>query len=152
MDVEQMIWLAAIETGYARDGQWIPWADAKIIQLDEPPLWLLQVCVQQTTEEAIRVLGPTSYEDRIRVRIGFMYLTYERDKTELLPLLSEACRLTEEHDDFRMECREFWTLEKEAAERPAFVPGYRPLADRVAKAFKPFSDLARRMWSKLHGE
>ncbi len=161
MEEALRVWIAAIESRYARDGEWIPWADAWILKLDEPPLWLLHVCVEQSSREALSVLYPgLAYSwkewsdplDWIRLRLGFYYLAHERDQSDLHALFVKVFEIAENCNTIEAEVSELLKLWREVGERPAFVPGYRSLAERVAEAFKPFSDLARLKWSRLHDE
>jgi hypothetical protein len=120
-------------------------------------LWLLHVCVERTAKDALAVLYPACRSvaqevwnrlDWTGLRLGFLYLSYERDGTDLLRLLLKAGELTD-RADFRVGCEAFYHLANEIDRDGPIAP--RPLSkgDRVAELFKPFSQSAQQLWSAM---
>jgi hypothetical protein len=89
--------------------------------------------------------------DGVDLLLGFMYLKYQRDGSDLSVLLLKAGDLSD-RANFRVECGEFYDLANEVAAGARGDPAARSLPDRVAVLFGPFSDLAERSWVRLQGE
>jgi hypothetical protein len=160
LDEALLTWIAAIESGFARDGEWAAWADRQITQLDEPPLWVLNVCVAYTPKKALHALWPAwgtiaqevwTRLDLTGLRLGFMYLDYERNGISLLAMLLKAGELTD-GTNYRVGCEVFYMLANEIRGNGPMLSSPRPLVERVAELFRPFSDSARYRWSRLQGE
>jgi hypothetical protein len=154
LDEALLVWIAAIESGFARDGEWVAWADRHITRLDEPPLWLLHVCVEQSTKEALAAVYPACGSipqdvwnrlDWIDLQLGFMYMAFERDKSDLLALLLKAGDLTD-RANFRIGCEAFYMLANEIDGKGPTVPSPYSLTERVADLFRPLSELAKSHW------
>jgi hypothetical protein len=162
LDEALLVRIAAIDTGFARDGDWIAWADHQIVRLNEPPLWVFHACVVDTAKEALAVLypacGTVSQEvwnrlDFTGLQLGFIHMTFERDGTDLLALLLKAGDLTD-RANFRVGCEAFYMLANEIDGKGPTMPSSRSLADRVADLFRPFSESARSHWLNvqcMHG-
>ena len=83
LDESLLIWKVALESGYILTPAWIDWADNQILELDSPPLWLLEMSLVDTVEKASILLWKYSRQihqdtwNRIKcteLYLGFSYL------------------------------------------------------------------------------
>jgi len=151
-----LIWIAAIESGFAQPDEWVAWADRQIVRLDEPPVWILDLSLVHSANQALEVLARTTDKvapnlwdqlDWNGVYLGFLYLRFERGDLTLWELLIQA---GEKADcaQFRIDCEEFYLLANEMRGAGPTLLASRPLMERVSELFEPLAQSARRCWSQ----
>ncbi len=156
MDELLLIWIAAIESGFAHPDDWVAWADRQIERMDKPPAWILDLSLVHTADPALEVLWPATDKvariiwdqlDWKGLCLGFLYLCFERGDLTLLELRMQA---GDQADcaSFRIDCEEFYLLANEITGAGPTLPASRPLIERVSELFKPLADLARQRWSQ----
>src|SRR5262249_22318668 len=79
------------------------------------------------------------------LQLGFMYMAFERDGSDLLSLLLKAGDLTD-RANFRVGCEVFYMLASEIDGKEPTIPDSGSLTERVADLFRPFWESARSHW------
>lgn len=97
-------WLAALSTGYASGGEWIRWADAKIIASEKPHDWVIELAIARDPSMAMAVIRKqVAAEDDAAKRIigvedaqiGFYYLQIREKRLAVLESLKRICQVAE---------------------------------------------------------
>ncbi len=157
IDEALLIWDVAIEREYATAGTWIPWADAMILQLDQPPDWLIDLCVAKSREQAIQAvhrglrtlpIGPGEQFDWVGHDLGFLYLCYEYKAITLRELLIKAGSKTDACTH-REDCSAYYFLLNEIEGQKPILPSKHPISQRIQAIFRPDVELARKSWARL---
>ena len=156
MDDSARLTAAAFESGYADLGSLIAWADQQIERLSAPPLWIIDVSLARTDQEARAALdagwnqrhkdasreGPDP-PDEVALYLGFLYLRFERGDFSMARLLELAGEYTGARNG-RFYCETFYHLWNEIDRGGPTIPNPRPLADRVSEVFAPMATVAAR--------
>jgi hypothetical protein len=160
VDEALLVWTAAIDSGFAQPSEWVAWADERILRLEEPPLWLLNLSLASSARDALGVVWPAcrfvapeawTPLDWNGLFLGFLYLRFERGDFNMLELLLQGGRKTE-LANYRVGCEAFFELANELDVRGPTRPSNRSLPDRVADLFGPLAGIARHYWSRLRDE
>ena len=151
-----IVWRAAVETEFSVACEWIPWADRMIAESDELPLWIIDLSVARSRQDALAAIYSCTCTlnqqvwDRINpteLKFGFMFLRFQRGDTTLSSLLMDAGELSD-RVNYRMDCSIFYKLAMEA-EMQATISSSEDLFERVSGIFAPFADRAITLWSML---
>jgi hypothetical protein len=160
MDESLLAWTAAIESGFARPAEWVAWADRQIVRLDEPPVWLLDLSLADSANDALTALWPARsrvaqvFWDRLDwtgLYLGFLFLRFERGDLGMLDLLIQAGQKAD-CANYRIECGTFFLLANEIDGGGPTRPNNRPLTQRVGEVFSPLAEAARQAWLRLSNE
>jgi hypothetical protein len=154
LDESLLIWKVALESGYVRSPVWVDWAEKKIIELDSPPLWLLEMSLIDTAKKASILLWKYSrqiHQDTwncIECRelyLGFLYLQFERGNLKLEELLILAGQFAD-RINYEIDCSVFFLLfhEIDSGNLTSNI-----LEEKVGELFKPMVKSARYYLSKL---
>lgn len=108
MEENLLIYAKAIDSGYVSLVDLVAWADQQVLQVDQPPHWLLELCLARTEQEASgalwmernRQMGTVGHEwpDPARhddIYLGFLYLRFERGDLTMAELLELAGRYSD---------------------------------------------------------
>jgi len=150
---------AAMESGLLSIADVVAWADGRILQLDRPPAWLLDLCLARTQDAALGVLslesnrrveagcGPwLDLETRDDLVMGFLYLRFERGDLTMGEMLGFAGAYSDAHS-YRIDCGTFYYMLNEIDGGGPIIASDRPLGERIVDLFTPMAELARR-WLK----
>ena len=160
MDESLLTWIAAIESGFAQPTEWVAWADRQIAQMDEPPVWVLDLSCAHSAKDALSLFWPACGRvtpvlleglDWTGLYLGFLFLQFERGDLNMLDLLLQAGRRADSAS-FRIECETFYLLANEIDGGSPTIPSNRPLAQRVVEVFRPLAEAARQAWFLLSNE
>jgi hypothetical protein len=154
LDESLLIWKVALESGYIRSSVWVDWADNKIIELDSPPFWLIEMSVVDTVEKATLLLWKYSRQiqqatwNRIEcdeLYLGFLYLRFERGDLKLGELLMLAGEFAD-RINYKIDCSVFFLLfhEIDSGNLTSTI-----LKEQVGELFTPMVELARYFLSQL---
>jgi hypothetical protein len=153
-----LIWTVALESGYVCSSVWSDWADTHILDLESPPLWLLELSLAQTVEDALFVLHhygcsqlPQIIWNRIDyagLYLGFLYLRFKSGELKLEDLLWQAGDRAD-RSRYDIDCSEFYVLLNEIDGGGPIVPSSQPLEERVTKLFAPMVKLVQQHLFKL---
>jgi hypothetical protein len=154
LDESLLIWKVALESGYIRSSVWVDWADNKIIELDSPPFWLIEMSVVDTVEKATLLLWKYSRQiqqatwNRIEcdeLYLGFLYLRFERGDLMLEDLLMLAGKFAD-RGNYKIDCSIFFLLFYEVDSGSSQI---NILKERIGELFKPMVKLTRYYLEKL---
>ena len=154
LDESLLIWKIALESGYVHSSIWVDWADKQIIELDAPPLWLLEISLVTTVEKASILLWKYSRQinqvtwNRIEcteLYLGFLYLRFKRGDLDLEELLMLAGQFAD-RINYKIDCSVFFSLLNEIDSIDLTIT---ILKERVEKIFEPMVKLAQYYLSKL---
>jgi hypothetical protein len=151
------IWTAALESGFLPLTELERWADNQILQLDRPPLWMLDLPASRSEQDACEILWQawrnhveaTNTGDFPRhhawgqLYLGFLYLRFECGDLAMARMLRLAGDMTDRHN-CGINCEAYYLLLNEIDGGGPTIPGDRSLRERVAERFEPFAALARR--------
>jgi hypothetical protein len=154
LDESLLIWKVALESGYVLSPVWVDWADKQILDLDSPPLWLLELSVLDTVEKASmlfwrhsRQINQSSWNriECTELYLGFIYLRFERGDLEPGQLLMLAGKFAD-RINYRIDCSVFFLLfyKIDGDNLTSNI-----LKERVRELFKPMVKSARYWLSKL---
>lgn len=86
-------WIAAIESGYFQNQEWVEWSDHLQLTLTQSDDWLVELCVAWTPAQALEVLWKTfnswlvfPYQE---AKIGFLFKQYQEGRIKTLSALLE---------------------------------------------------------------
>jgi hypothetical protein len=133
---------------------WVDWADDRILALDSPPLWLLEISVVNTVKKASTLLWKHSSQIRqetgnrieyTELYLGLLYLRFERGELKLEELLMLAGKFAN-RINYKIDCSAFFSLlnEIDSGDLKNAI-----LKERVRELFKPMVKLARYYLLKL---
>jgi hypothetical protein len=146
-----LVWACAIEAGYAMPQDWIPWEDKKLLDINEPPIWIIELSVAKSKGEALAALSPafrtipdTSYEhlNRTSLYLGFLYLAYERSDLSLIDLLTTSGKAAD-NANVAIDCSAFYSL----ASQVESGCDHKSIAERTTSLFAPLKDTAIAEWN-----
>lgn len=144
-------WIAAIEEGYVAPRAWVRWAERELEKASYVWPWLVDLIEAETPEAARAALGaglgvvPASDHDfgRASLRIGFLWLLYEREDIDATDALERAGRIADACDLDNPDCSAFYGLLDEVAGDGPAEPAALSLNQRAAALFAPHAALAR---------
>lgn len=161
MDENLWILAAAGSSGLLPVTDLVAWADQRILQLDSPPGWLLDLSLAKTQDEAVGTLlmewnryietggherpDPELHGDLF---MGCLYLRFERGDLTMAELL----RLAGQYADapgYGIDCETFYSMLNEIDGGGPTIPSNEPLEARVATLFAPVAGLARQHLGNL---
>lgn len=86
-------WIAAIESGYFQNQEWVGWSDHLQLTLTQHDDWLVELCVAWTPAQALEVLWKAlngflvfPYQE---AKIGFLFKQYQEGRIKTLSALLE---------------------------------------------------------------
>jgi hypothetical protein len=144
-------WIAAIEEGYVAPIAWVRWAEREIEAASYVWPWLVDLFEAKAPEAARAALGAgfgavpaaeTSI-DHASLRIGFLWLLYEREDIDATDALERAGRVADGSNRDDPECSAFYGLLDEVAGDGPAEPAALGLNQRIAALFAPHAALAR---------
>jgi hypothetical protein len=155
------VW-AALNAGFVPLTTVKRWADEQIVRLDHPAAWLLDLPLTESADDASALLcrgwsecpvaarGDAAWRAAARLRLGFLYLRFERGDLAMPGLLNLAGRYSDA-TECGADCSAFYVLLNEIDGGGPIVPSDRPLAERVAERFAPFAAEARATVGQMPG-
>lgn len=144
-------WIAAIEEGYVAPRAWVRWAEREIENASYVWPWLVDLFEAETPEDACGAFSagcrvvPASDHDfgRASLRIGFLWLLYEREDIDAADALERAGRIADGCNLDNPGCETFYSLIDEVAGDGPAEPAALSFNLRAAAAFAPHAALAR---------
>lgn len=146
-------WLAALEEGYVAPRAWIPWAEREIQAANPVWPWLVDLFEADTPEAAraafgagYRVVPDTpDVPNHTSLRIGFLWLLYEREEIDACEALDRAGSIADGcgGNDVVPECGAFYSLVAEVSGDGPAEPAALSYNLRAARLFEPHAALAR---------
>lgn len=154
--MEENLWLlaTAVEIEYVSLTDLVAWADRQVLRLESPPSWLLDLSLARTKEDAWGLLllawdrhmesvgtSLPGFEEHDNLRVGFLYLRFERGDLSMAELLTLAGQYGDA-PGCEVPCESFYLLLNEIDGGPT-LPSDRPLDERVSELFAPMAQRAR---------
>lgn len=141
-------WIAAIESSYFQNQEWVGWSDHLQQILPKSDDWLVELCVAWTPEQALEVLWKAlngflvfPYQE---AKIGFLFKQYQEGRIKTLPALLERA------DAFQQSIDEdnlvFFQLQEKANTTDENHP---QLLSEIEDAFREYAQLAQQCLNDL---
>lgn len=96
-------WIAAVESGYFQNQEWVGWSDHLQLTLAQHDDWLVDLCIAWTPEQALEVLwkafnGFLAFPYR-EAKIGFLFKQYQEGRIKTLSVLLELADTVQQSID-----------------------------------------------------
>lgn len=145
-------WIAAIEEGYVAQRAWVPWAEREIQAANPVWPWLVDLFEADTPAAAraafgagyVVVAAAPDVPDHTSLRIGFLWLLYEREEIDACDALVRAGDIADcSGGDAVPECEAFYSLVAEVSGDGPAEPAALSCNLRAQRLFAPHAALAR---------
>lgn len=110
--------IAAIESGYWKNGEWVIWAEKKLQTPQPSCYWIVDLFQASNQQEALNVLYQewvkTQYDvpgtDQAKLLLGFLYIQFLEDKLSINELLLKAGDFADRQNLINPSCEELYLL------------------------------------------
>ncbi len=141
-------WIAAIESGYFQNQEWVEWSDHLQLTLTQSDDWLVELCVAWTPEQALEVLWKAlngflvfPYQE---AKIGFLFKQYQEGRIKTLSALLELADAFQQSID--EDNQVFLQLQEKANTTDENHPQLLP---EIEDAFREYAQLAEQCLNDL---
>jgi len=111
-----------IESGLIDSSHYVVWADEKIMEMDEPDQWIMDLSLSSDAENAVRIINLYAYSepfeefDRIECNdeyVACQWIRYKKGKINW-PTFLRMCGSHTDGNDSREDCSYFYLMLNEA--------------------------------------